>query len=405
MNDSTNPTGTPTVHKHPEIGPAQSPQVPSLPASPTPTIGANGQSAPASSASALLTKPLTVPYQFAAIPAGLQQLPQWVCWRYVRDPEKVKWNKVPFHPSTNRKASVTDPTTWSSFAEAVQFSPYYDGIGFVLVEGNGLVIIDLDDKPSAPASDSDIKFFTEVIVNFATYTERSVGGHGVHIVAVGALPDGLKGRRTGHVEVYAAERYLTFSGNTNLDGLRFVPPGIETVWEVEPCQKEINLLLGKLAGSVVGHRGWMDITDDPQQRRSDDAVMSSALNADNSAKFKALFYGDWTAIGHRNHSDADMQLLTMLAFHSKNNEQCLRIYGFSALHPSRRTDKKKHHTYPGRTMDKARAYDNARIQADLEKHPPIQFSIDVEASNKAHQDRLNYYNSLSERFVALNTLK
>ena len=405
MNDSTNPTGTPTVPKHTEIQPPQSGYTGSLPAGPTPSIGANGQSAPAPSASALLTKPATVPYNFAAIPAGLQQIPQWVCWRYVRDPEKVKWNKVPFHPPTNRKASVTDPSTWSTFAEAVQFSPHYDGIGLVLTLANQLAIIDLDDKPEHPASEEDLRFFAEVIVNFATYTERSVGGHGVHIVCSGTLPDGLKGRRTGHVEIYSAERYLTFTGNTNLDGLRFVPPGIETVWEVENCQKGINLLLGKLAGSVVGHRGWMDTTDEPQQRRSDDAVMSSALNADNCAKFKALFYGDWKAIGHSDPSLADMQLLTMLAFHSKNNDQCLRLYGFSALHPSRRTDKKKHRTYPRRTMDKARAFDNARIQADLEKVRAIHFTIDVEASNKARQERLNYYDQLTKRLLALNNLR
>ena len=201
-----------------------------------------------------MAKPVPVPYQFAAIPAGLQQLPQWVCWRYVRKPDSSKWDKVPFHPPTNTRASVTNPATWSTFSEAVQFSPYYDGIGLVLTLANQLVIIDLDDKPDNPATDADLRFFTEVVVNFATYTERSVGGHGVHIVAVGALPDGLKGKRTGHVEIYSAERYLTFSGNTNLDGLRFVPPGIETVWEVANCQKGIDQLFGKLAGSVFGHR-------------------------------------------------------------------------------------------------------------------------------------------------------
>lgn len=403
MNDSTNPTGTPPVPKHPEIQPPQSGYTGSQTASPTPSIGANGQSAPAPSASALLAKPATVPYQFSAIPAGLQQLPQWVCWRYLRKHDADKWDKVPFHPPTNHKASVTDPTTWSTFAEAVRFSPHYDGIGLVLTLANQLCIIDLDDKPDHPASEEDLKFFTEVIANFATYTERSVGGYGVHIVCGGALPDGLKGKRTGHVEIYSAERYLTFTGNTNLDGLRFVPSGIETVWEVENCQKEINLLFGKLAGSAVGHSG-MDTADQPQ-RRSDDAVMASAWDAENCAKFQALWNADWTAIGHHDHSLADSQLLTMLAFHSKNNEQCLRLYAMSALHPSKRTDKKKHHSYSMRTMLKARAFDNARIQADREKYGRIQFSIDVEASNKAHQERLNYFNSLSERFVALNTLK
>ena len=321
-----------------------------------------------------------------------------------RSPTPPSGTRFHIHPPTNRKASVTDPMTWSTFAEACRFAQWYDGIGLVLTLANQLVIIDLDDKPEHRASDEDIKFFTEVIVNFATYTERSVGGHGVHIVCSGTLPADVKGRRTGHIEVYAAERYLTFTGNTNLDGLRFVPPGIETVWEITNCQKGINLLFGKLAGSVVGHTGWMDTTDQPQ-RRSDDAVMASAWDAENCAKFQALWNADWTAIGHSDPSLADMQLLTMLAFHSKNNEQCLRLYEFSALHPSRRTDKKKHHTYPKRTMDKARAFDNDRIQADREKVRAIQYTIDEEAFIKENQERLNYYDQLTKRLLTMNTLK
>jgi primase-polymerase (primpol)-like protein len=71
-----------------------------------------------------------------AVPPELRRLP-WVVWK----------NKQPYRVRDPRKrASSTDPATWSSFDEAVALvsSPQVDGIGVVLTAEAGVTCLDLD---------------------------------------------------------------------------------------------------------------------------------------------------------------------------------------------------------------------------------------------------------------------
>src|SRR5262249_22125204 len=69
------------------------------------------------------------------IPAQLKALPQWVVWKYVHKPENKSkpWTKPPFDAQLGSKASSTDPTTWTSFPDALAAYQRdgWDGIGFV----------------------------------------------------------------------------------------------------------------------------------------------------------------------------------------------------------------------------------------------------------------------------------
>ena len=47
-------------------------------------------------------------------PKELAVLPQWVCWHLEPDPKGGKARKVPYNPTTGRKASSTDPKSWVS---------------------------------------------------------------------------------------------------------------------------------------------------------------------------------------------------------------------------------------------------------------------------------------------------
>ena len=49
------------------------------------------------------------------IPLELKQLPQWVCWRWVK--KGNKWTKPPFQ-TNGQYADATDPSTWCDFTEA-----------------------------------------------------------------------------------------------------------------------------------------------------------------------------------------------------------------------------------------------------------------------------------------------
>ena len=79
-----------------------------------------------------------------SIPEELTLLVQWVVWNGIDNGKKIK--KVPVDPKTGKPASVSDPSTWGSFEQAV--SAYqergYSGIGFVFTKNDPYVGIDLD---------------------------------------------------------------------------------------------------------------------------------------------------------------------------------------------------------------------------------------------------------------------
>jgi len=132
------------------------------------------------------------------VPAELRDRDRWIRHQQKRPMAVGGW-----------WASVTDPSHWSSYADAVN-SIYGDGLGFVL-NGDGLVCIDLDDcvvdgVPNAQAR--------ELIRSLPrTYVEFSPSGKGLHIWGFAGLSAGRKFVRDGlKVEVYPDGRYLTVTG-------------------------------------------------------------------------------------------------------------------------------------------------------------------------------------------------
>jgi hypothetical protein len=145
--------------------------------------------------------------------AELAEQPAWVCWRTVVRVGKP--TKPPFTPAGS-KAKSTDPTTWSTFDEcfaAAFVDGRHHGIGRVLVEGEGLVGIDLDD---ACVSDGAIApWANQIVQSIPTYWERSPSGTGLHAWCRGTWP--TAGNKSGRIEVYTSGRYLTITGD-HLDG-------------------------------------------------------------------------------------------------------------------------------------------------------------------------------------------
>ncbi len=66
-----------------------------------------------------------------AIPDELMGRRQWVVWKL--ETRDGKSTKIPYTPSTGRKASSTDLMTWETFPEALGAfeTGLYDGVGFV----------------------------------------------------------------------------------------------------------------------------------------------------------------------------------------------------------------------------------------------------------------------------------
>ena len=105
----------------------------------------------------------------------------------------------------------------------------FDGIGFMLAQGGGLVAWDIDNALDPTTGELEA-WALEIVERLNSYTEITPSGRGLRIFALGQLPHQRHGRRKGQLEVYAAKRYVTVTGR------RF--PG--TPATIEDRQDEIN---------------------------------------------------------------------------------------------------------------------------------------------------------------------
>lgn len=298
--------------------------------------------------------PACVAYSFGNIPAELQALNQWVLWKYVL--RLGKWDKVPFIAGAlkPRQADTTDPTTWRSFDSVVTAYQRggYDGIGFVLTAADPYVIIDADDKPEKPATPDEHKMFKGLYRDFATYTELSVSGRGMHIVCKGKLPDN-KGFRHGSLEVYSSSRYMAFTGNTDLSSLPFLPEALSVVTTIsDTCQPELDELVTSLRAEKQSAFGATDAEIDVPETKTMDTIWQELQSHENAPKFNALWNGEWQALelGDGSQSAADMSLIEFFRFSGATMQQAENMFRASALY---RPPPTKHATYVRRTVRSA----------------------------------------------------
>ena len=119
--------------------------------------------------------------------------------------------KVPYRLG-GAHASSTDPSTWSSYAEAQAAVGSYTGVGVMM--GDGLGCVDLDHCIDLSTGKIE-PWAREIIIALDTYSEFSPSGTGVHLLGVDIHLPG-KGRKrpfkTGAVELYDTARFLTFTG-------------------------------------------------------------------------------------------------------------------------------------------------------------------------------------------------
>ena len=289
-----------------------------------------GLSATGSNDAARPVPPLPDP---AAIPSELLARPQWVCWRFeLRD---GKLTKVPLDPKTGKHASTTDPATWGSFQQALaraKRSGLGLGVGFVVTADDPYVFIDLDHVRDGDGLRTEVQ---EIIRLLASYTEWSPSGDGLHILARGALPDGRRRNTQLGIEVYDRARFATVTG--------WSLNGYHTIEE-------------RSAELAVFHQRWLASGDTPRALPlrnapvdvDDDALLERARRAANGAKFVLLFdHGDWRGAGHESQSEADLALVSMLAFWAGPDPVRIdRLFRRSALYRAKWDER---HTADGRT--------------------------------------------------------
>ena len=235
------------------------------------------------------------------IPEELKKLPQWAVSASSDD-------KAPRNPRTGELASVRDPSTWGTYAEAEASG--YPLIGFILTREDPYAFIDLDKPLDDVQAQRQMKVY-EASAN--TYAELSQSGVGVHIICKGSIPHGV---RRDRIEVYSSERYMIMTGDT----IRDLP--------VEDCQPLLDVLYNEMS---FGHgaSAEYELTDEAETR-TDEEIVDIASGAVNGEKFDALCAGDWEG-AYPSQSEADYALINILAFYTRSTEQVMRLFRMSAL--------------------------------------------------------------------------
>lgn len=261
---------------------------------------------------------------FDNFPQGPRDLPQWCLAGADKRPLAVD----------GRGASVTDPRTWSSF-DAVAHVAVEKGlhIGYVLTASDPYTCIDLDVKDDT--TPEQVERFKKIVDAADSYTERSRSGKGLHIWLEGKVG---KGRRRDGVEVYSQERFIICTGDAYI---------------AKPIANRQEML-DDMVSRMTEDQGTATVQlIEVSETDTDEAIWQRGADASNGDKFRQLWAGDWKGLGYPSQSEADLSLLSMLAFYTKSNAQVRRLFRMSEL--GKREKATRNDAYLNRTLTMIRA--------------------------------------------------
>ena len=259
---------------------------------------------------------------FVNIPPELKQRASFCLWKFEK--RGGKKTKVPFNPKTGEMAKTNDVSSFSDFATAMKAYAMggWDGIGFRVSEGIGA--IDIDHCIREDGSLNDVAASILGIYKDA-YFEKSPSGTGLRGFFF-LTPDFvydkteyyINNRKHG-LEVYlpgTTNRFVTVTGDVYRSG------AVER--NDEALSTTLDTFMKRKSQTTAS-------TVEPCSYLTDEQVIQHALATESGDKFKALYNGQWEEL-YDSQSDADMALVSMLAFWCGNvEEQIDRIFRESGL--------------------------------------------------------------------------
>jgi hypothetical protein len=286
---------------------------------------------------------------FDHIPEELKKLQQWVCF----DVEEAR--KVPYTPGTDSMAASNRPRDWRSYRAALKDveSGKRQHLGFCFASTDPYVFIDLDDP-----DDEDQQ---RVLERIASYAQRSVGGHGVHVICKGNFNGSGKHPAFPAAGLFKENRFCLFTGD--------VVDGRSTINVVNDADlQSIHTWLG-------GGHGHAEVELVEYKSQIPDQTVFD-MGCDRFLKFSELCCGRWEQFEefHNDHSTADHAFIAMLCDLTESNDQVRWFFGHSGMWNEERAAKKAGHGFDGyvnRTIRKIRSSQareearNKRIQLDF----------------------------------------
>ena len=228
----------------------------------------------------------------------MKEQKNFILWKLETD-DKGRERKIPYSPLYDGKASTTNPDTWTTYEKAMEAlkTGEYDGIGYVL--DKGIVFIDLDHCRAADGSLTPLAH--NIICNFKnTFVEISQSGTGLHIFALGTIPQAVK---TKAIEMYVSKRYAALTGNA-------ICPV-----DLSEAQERIDVLY---TYCNRGRSKQEKIKPLPQGELllSAQDIICKATESKNGEIFEDLLNGNWQGygIGDGTQSSADLKFANALAF-------------------------------------------------------------------------------------------
>ena len=271
-------------------------------------------------------KPVALKVAPDFIPFELKRRAQWVLWRYeLRD---GRWTKPPFMPD-GRRASHSDPSTWSTFDAvwAAYIAGGFDGLGYVLSLEDEFFGLDLDHCLDPLGGLDD--WAQEIVTSFASHTQITPSGAGLRIIGQGNLPG--KGRKcgklgpdgTGALEVYDRLRFLSMTGH----------PLPSTNPAVISCQPALDALLKRYWPAPPLASNGAPRTANAAPGLDDAALLERVRNSRAGDRFAQLHdRGDWRGAGYASQSEADLALCGILGFWFGGDAATIdRVFRSSAL--------------------------------------------------------------------------
>lgn len=259
---------------------------------------------------------------FVNIPQELKNNASFCVWKLEK--RRGKPTKVPYNPRTGQLAKTNDAATFSDFSTAMKAYAMggWDGIGYRVSEGIGA--IDIDHCIREDGSLNDVAASILGIFSDA-YFERSPSGSGLRgffrlspDFAYDKTVYYINNRQHG-LEVYlpgTTNRFVTVTGDTYRAG---------TVTRNDEALQNLLETFMKRKMKVSNK------TVEPCSYLTDEQVIEHASRSESGEKFRALMEGRWEE-GYDSQSDADMALVSILAFWCGNvEEQIDRIFRASGL--------------------------------------------------------------------------
>jgi hypothetical protein len=290
------------------------------------------------------TPPASLKPNLDMIPDELKRRPQWVVWAYEwregRD-GKGKWTKPPHNPITGDYAKSNAPNTWGTFKDAINAARGggVAGIGYMFHADDPYVGIDLDHCLN-PLTGTVMPEAEGIVKRLKSYTERSPGGDGLHVIVKGALRSSHK---SAEVETYVAGRYFTVTGHHY--------PGTPTT--IESCEAGLAAWEAEcfpLPPQTNGQR--MTVHHTMPNSLGDAALIEKARRVGNGARFSRLWDGDFSR--YLSQSEADLALCNHLAFWTDGDASHMdTLFRQSGLYREKWDERHGESTYGAMTIGKA----------------------------------------------------